>query len=48
MLFQNVMAIRMNELTSTEQVPTPAVLESLASELQAMRDHLVASEAERK
>jgi pyruvate kinase len=40
------MAIRMNELTSTDQVLTPAVLEGLTSELHAMREHLLASEGE--
>ncbi len=36
----------MNELTSTEQVLAPAVLDSLASELKALGEQLIASEGE--
>jgi len=40
------MKSRTNELTSTEQGLTPAVLESLASDVQALREQLISSEAE--
>jgi pyruvate kinase len=36
----------MNELTTTDQVLTPAVLDGLASELEVMREQLLTSEAE--
>src|SRR5687768_17655026 len=40
------MKSRTNELTSTEQGLTPAVLESLASDVEALREQLISSEAE--